>query len=151
MLRFFITVSALLLMFGCVTQQSGEFVPFYQVSTNKPYDDVLAELELAISENNFRVTGHSRVGKVIRDRGTKDFPEFDTIQFCNLTYAKEILLLDPHTIRYMPCNVVTYQHEGKTIVRTHLLPADTDNDKLNRFAEQMNERLKAMVDFAVEE
>ncbi len=150
MLKLIVLCSTLFFIAGCASIP-GEFVPYYQVETRKPYDDVLAELELAISENNFRITGHSRVGKVIRDRGTKDFPEFDTIQFCNLTHAKTILLISPEAIRHMPCNVVTYQVQGKTIIRTHLLPTDTDNKELNLFSAQMNEMLKKIVNFAVEE
>ena len=138
-------------MASCASQPTGEFIPYYQVETRKPYDDVLAELEVAIAENNFRITGHSRVGKVIRDRGTKNFPDYDTIQFCNLTEAKTILLITPHAIKYMPCNVVVYQFEGKTIVRTHLLPTDTDNKALNEFSVKMNRVLKSIVDFAAEE
>jgi len=138
-------------MASCASQPTGEFIPYYQVETRKPYDDVLAELEVAIAENNFRITGHSRVGKVIRDRGTKNFPDYDTIQFCNLTEAKTILLMTPHAIKYMPCNVVVYQFEGKTIVRTHLLPTDTDNKALNEFSVKMNRVLKSIVDFAAEE
>ena len=138
-------------MASCASQPTGEFINYYQVETRKPYDDVLAELEVAIAENNFRITGHSRVGKVIRDRGTKNFPDYDTIQFCNLTEAKTILLITPHAIKYMPCNVVVYQFEGKTIVRTHLLPTDTDNKALNEFSVKMNQVLKSIVDFAAEE
>ncbi len=142
---------SLFLVASCATQPTGEFVPYYQVETHKPYEDVLAEMEVAIAENNFRITGHSRVGKVIRDRGTKNFPEYDTIQFCNLTEAKTILLMSPHAIRHMPCNVVIYQFKGKTIIRTHLLPTDTDNEALNEFSVKMNKVLKSMVDFAAEE
>ncbi|ESS74063.1 putative lipoprotein [Methyloglobulus morosus KoM1] len=136
---------------SCASQPPGEFVPYYEVETRKPYDEVLAELEVAIAENNFRITGHSRVGKVIRDRGTKNFPEYDTIQFCNLTEAKTILLMSPQAIRHMPCNVVTYQFQGKTVIRSHLLPTDTDNKALNEFSVRMNQVLKKMVDFAAEE
>jgi hypothetical protein len=71
-------------LLGCI-KPPGKFMPYYQVETGKPYDEVLAELEVAISENNFRITGDSRVGKVIRERGTLNFPEYDTLQFCNLT------------------------------------------------------------------
>jgi uncharacterized protein (DUF302 family) len=148
--RIFIAIS-LSLIISCAAQPVGEFVPYYQVETHKPYDDVLAELQVAIAENNFRITGHSRVGKVIRDRGAKGFPEYDTIQFCNLTEARKILLMSPHTIRHMPCNVVTYQFQGKTIVRTHLLPTDSDNKELNTFSAKMNVLLKSIVDFAAEE
>jgi uncharacterized protein (DUF302 family) len=143
--------ASLLGITNCASQPPGEFVPYYEVETRKPYDEVLAELEVAIAENNFRITGHSRVGKVIRDRGTKNFPEYDTIQFCNLTEAKTILLMSPQAIRHMPCNVVTYQFQGKTVIRSHLLPTDTDNKALNEFSVRMNQVLKKMVDFAAEE
>lgn len=139
---------------GCVSPipvSGTKIIHYYQAVTQKPYDDVLAELEIAIAEHNFRITGHSRVGKVIRDRGTKDFPDYDTVQFCNLTHAKTLLLLSPHAVSYMPCNIVTYDFNGKTIIKTHLLPVDTDNKQLNQFSEKMNIKLKEIVDFAAEE
>lgn len=143
-------ITSLIIAGGCAQKPKGEFLPYYQAETEKPYADVLAELEIAISEQNFRITGHSRVGKVIRDRGTKDFPEYDTLQFCNLTHAKTLLLMSPHAVRFMPCNIVTYEYNGKTIVRTHLMPTDSDNPELNAFLEQMNSALIEIVDFAVE-
>ena len=145
-----IIVVNLLVMLGCsqfYTQSSLS----YQASTQKPYDDVIAELEIAISEHNFRITGHSHVGKVIRERGTQNFPNYDTVQFCNLTYAKTLLELSPHGISHMPCNIVTYEFEGQTIVKTLLLPTNTDNSELNVFSDKMNQILKQVVDFAVEE
>lgn len=144
-------LASLTMIASCAAQppsQPSEQVFYYEVSTQKPYDEVLAELEAAIAEHNFRITGHSRVGKVIRERGADGFPEYDTIQFCNLTLAKTILEITPHAISFMPCNVVTYQFEGKTIVKTHLLPENSDNLQLNQFAEQMNRQLKQIVDFA---
>ena len=146
-----IILATLTLITSCASQPPAEMTDYYQAETRKPYDDVLAELEIAISEHNFRITGHSRVGKVIRERGTTDFPDYDTIQFCNLTRAKDMLLMSPHAIQYMPCNVVTYAYKGKTIVKIHLLPTDNDNPKLNQFYGKINVMLKAIVDFAVEE
>ncbi len=144
--------SSLLFIACCASQHPNSvIIHHYQATTQKPYEDVLAELEIAIAEHNFRITGHSRVGKVIRDRGSKNFPEYDTIQFCNLSHAKTLLLMSPHAVSYMPCNIVTYIFEGKTIVKTHLLPTDTDNKDLNQFSETMNNKLKQIVDFAIEE
>ncbi len=139
---------------GCALQPqsaTSKVIHAYQAETQKPYDDVLAELKVAIAEHNFRITGHSRVGKVIRDRGTKNFPEYDTVQFCNLTHAKTLLLMSPHAVSYMPCNIVTYAFDGKTIIKTHLIPSDTDNKQLNQFAKKMNKTLKQIVDFAAEQ
>ncbi len=148
--------ASLPLIASCAAQSgpgklSSERVDYYQLETLKPYDDVLAELEVAIAEHNFRITGHSRVGKVIRDRGAVGFPEYDTVQFCNLTLAKTVLEITPHAIGYMPCNVVTYQFEGKTIIRTHLLPEDTGNAELDKFAVTMNPQLKQIVKFAAQQ
>lgn len=153
MLIRFLIFSSLLFIASCASQpkSNSEIIYYYQAKTQKPYDDVLAELEIAIAEHNFRITGHSRIGKVIRDRGTKNFPEYDTIQFCNLTHAKTLLLMSPHAVSYMPCNIVTYAFDNGTIVKTHLLPTDTENDDLNQFAEKMNKVLKQIVNFAVEE
>ncbi len=152
MLKRLVIFASLPLIASCAAQSlHTEEVTYYQVETSKPYDEVLAELEVAIAEHNFRITGHSRVGKVIRDRGATNFPEYDTVQFCNLTLAKVVLEITPHAIGYMPCNVVTYQFEGKTIVRTHLLPDDTNNPVLNKFAKEMNPQLRQIVDFAAEQ
>jgi uncharacterized protein (DUF302 family) len=147
-----IIFASLLFIASCASQSSNsKLIYYYQAETNKPYDDVLAELEVAIAEHNFRITGHSRVGKVIRDRGTKDFPEYDTLQFCNLTHAKTLLLMSPHAVSYMPCNIVTYDYNGKTIIKTHLLPTTTDNEELNQFSKKMNKKLRQIVDFGAEE
>lgn len=150
MLKHFILFFSLLLV-GCKTNPNVELTEFYQAETTKPYADVLAELVIAITEHNFRITGHSHVGKVIRERENIDFPDYDTIQFCNLTHAKKLLQMSPHAVRHMPCNVVTYTFDGKVIVKTRLLPTNTDNKELNQFSEQMNELLKQIVDFTVEE
>ena len=151
MIKFSVIFASLLLIASCATHPTGEFIPYYQVETDKPYDDVLAELKVAIAENNFRITAHSRIGKVIRERGTKNFPEYDTIQFCNLTHAKTLLTLSPHSVKHMPCNIVIYQFNGRTLVNTHLMPADTGNPELDAFSADMNKILKEIVDFAVEE
>jgi uncharacterized protein (DUF302 family) len=136
---------------SCASTPPVEITRYYEAKTDKDYADVLAELKVAIAENNFRITGHSRVGKVIRKRGTTDFPDYDTIQFCNLTHAKELLLISPHAIRHMPCNVVVYEYADHVIVKIRLLPTDTDNPALNAYATEMNVKLKEIVDFAVEE
>lgn len=149
-----ITIFASLpLIASCASQTlpiHQELVTYYQLETTKPYDEVLAETEVAIAEHNFRITGHSRVGKVIRERGAENFPEYDTIQFCNLTLARQVLEISPLAIGYMPCNIVIYQLNGKTVIRIHLLPENTDNPELNKFAVEMNPQLKQIVEFAAE-
>ncbi len=154
MLNRFFYLAIILLISACTTfskPPDSELIHYYQAETTKPYDDVIAELEIAISEHNFRVTGHSRVGKVIRDRGSENFPNYDTVQFCNLSHAEVLLTLSPHAVSYMPCNIVTYEWRGKTIIKTPLLPVDSDKEAFNRLTKKMNKTLKQIVDFAAEQ
>jgi len=135
---------------GCAVQGTATPTRYYQAETTKPYDDVLAELELAITEQNFRITGHNKIGSVIRKRENIDFPDYDTIQFCNLTQARQMLEMSPAAVIHMPCNIAVRSEGGRVIVTTHLLPVDSPNEKLNQFARVMNAKLRKIVDFAVE-
>jgi uncharacterized protein (DUF302 family) len=136
------------LLSGCSTQ---EHEPLYYSAetTTKAYSDVLAELEVAITERNFRITGHNKIGSVIRERENTAFPDYDTLQFCNLTQARVMLEMSPASVAWMPCNVAVRSEGGKVIVTTHLLPTDSTDPRLNDFARRMNEELKAIVHFAV--
>ncbi len=140
-------VIALTLLSACSRPEPA----YYSAATrHKAYQDVLAELEIAITERNFRITGHNKIGSVIREREQIDFPDYDTLQFCNLTEARVMLELSPATVAWMPCNVAVRSEGDQIIVTTHLLPTDSLDPRLNDFARRMNEQLKAIVDFAVE-
>ena len=139
-----------LLLAACAQQRSAEPEHWYQVETVKPYADVLAELEVAITENNFRITGHNHIGSVIRQRDSIDFPDYDTLQFCNLTLARHMLEMSPAAVAYMPCNIAVRSENGKVVIVTHLLPIDGPDVKLNAFFQEMNIKLKRIVDFAAE-
>ena len=144
------TVLLLPLLSGCSVQQPAQSFGFYQVETTKPYADVLAELEIAITEQNFRITGHNHIGSVIRSRENIEFPDYDTFQFCNLTLARQMLEMSPATVSFMPCNVAVRSEGGKVILTTHLLPVDSDNPALNAFFRGMNDKLKKILEFAAE-
>jgi uncharacterized protein (DUF302 family) len=131
---------------GCALEEPS----WYQAESFKPYEEVISELELAIAEHNYRITGHNHIGSVIRMRESIAFPDYDTLQFCNLTQAREMLEISPAAVAYMPCNVAVRSENGKVIVTTHLLPTDTGNEKLNAFFREINRQLKQIVDFAVE-
>lgn len=131
--------------------QSPEPLRYYaRETTLKSYPDVLAELELAITERNFRLTGHNQIGKAIREREHRTFPDYDIFQFCNLTEARRLLEYSPAAINWMPCQIAVRTEGQRIIVTTPLLPAETENAKLNEFSAQMNQTLKAIVDYSVE-
>lgn len=137
-----------LVLTACSLEEAS--TAYYSRETGKKsYQDVMAELELAITERNFRITGHNKIGSVIREREGIAFPDYDTLQFCNLTEARVMLEMSPQTVAWMPCNISLRLENGKVIVTTHLLPVHNNDPKLDQFAETMNQRLREIVDFAV--
>lgn len=136
-------------LLGC-PQKAPDPLFFEAATTQKAYQDVLAELQIAITQRNFRITGHNNIGGVIREREGIAFPDYDTIQFCNLSEARIMLELSPKMVAWMPCNVSVRAQGDQVIVTTHLLPTDSEDPALNDFARRMNEELKAIVEFALE-
>lgn len=127
---------------------AGEVTPdgFYRAETRKPFDDVVDELKRAISEHNFRLAAHNRIGAAIRERNGGDFPDYDTLQFCNLSFAEELLRLDPEGVRHMPCTLSVHSREGKVVVYARQMPANAGDPGLGDFARKMNGHLRAIVD-----
>lgn len=151
--QWFVSLWAAVWLAGCaataLAANNAVMDGYYQAETDKPFQEVVDELKLAISEKNFRLTGHNQIGKAIRERDGGTYPDYDVLQFCNLSYAKELLTIDPDAVRFMPCTMAVYSKNGKVLVIARLMPTDTANPQVNRFGEKMNGILKEMIGFAV--
>lgn len=116
----------------------------------KEFDEVILDLELAITQRNFAIIGRNRIGKAIRSRGDPDYPHTRVIQFCNVEYAHELLTIDPAKIVYLPCRIAVYERDRAVHVTTLLLPEDTNDNKFNNFARKINGLMREMMEYSVE-
>ncbi len=119
--------------------------------TDKAFDDVVFELEFAITERNFRITGRNTIGKGLRERGYDDFPDVEVIHFCNLEYAREVLEIDPGYVAQMPCRIAVHSAPEGTVISLILLPEDHADARINAFARRMNAILREIVEFVLEQ
>lgn len=125
--------------------------PVLRYTVNKSFDDVVFELNFAITERNFRITGRNTIGEGLRRRGYEDFPDVEVIHFCSLEVAREVLLLDPGFVAQMPCRIAVHEVPGGTVVSLITLPEDHADPRVNAFAQRMNETLKEIVEFTLED
>ena len=116
----------------------------------KSFADVVEDLEFMVTEHNFRIVGRNPIGKGIRERGKADFPDYQIVQICNLSYAEAILQRDPGWIRYMPCNLAVYEPDNGFYVTTTLLPTNVPDPQLRQAATEINGILKTTVQYAAE-
>ncbi len=122
----------------------------FQLKSNYDYEETLLNLDIAISEHNYRIIHRSNIGKAIRDRGEKDYPLSTVISFCNITYAKEMMEINSDLINDMPCIVTVREEKGGVIVGTKLMISNTTNQRQNDFATRINNNLTSIVEATVE-
>jgi uncharacterized protein (DUF302 family) len=148
-----VKVAILLAMFitattGCSKNESSNL---YQQYSEYSFEETLLNLDIAISEQNYRIIHRSNIGQAIRDRGQKDFPLSTITNFCNITYAKEMIEINPDLINEMPCTIaVREQATQGIIVSSRLMDEHTSNEKQNEFALKINNNLKSIIAATVE-
>jgi uncharacterized protein (DUF302 family) len=133
---------------GCSKNDTSHI---YLQYSDYSYEDTLLNLDLAISEHNYRIIQRSQIGQAIRDRGDKDFPLSTLTNFCNITYAKQMIEINSDLINEMPCTIAVRQEINKgIIVSTRLMNEQTNNQKQNEFSQNINNNLKSIIAATVE-
>lgn len=141
-------IVTLFLLFGCQPQTENRL---YERESPYGFEDTILNLDIAISEYNYRIIHRSHIGQAVRDRGDKDFPLSTITSFCNITYAKEMMEINPLLINDMPCNIsVRETGEGKVIVGTKLMLETVSDPDQKQFAAKINTNLKAIIGATIE-
>jgi uncharacterized protein (DUF302 family) len=133
---------------ACGQHPGQDPAPRYTAHSSKSFDDVLADLEFAIGEHNFRLSGRNTIGEAIARRDDIDLPPGTVLHFCNLEYARQLLEVDPQYLLHMPCRIAVYEQAGQVTVEARLLP---ENDPAVRaLSQRINRILEEIVSSAVE-
>ncbi len=135
---------------SCSQQDDSNPNRLYQQLSNYNFEDTLMNLDIAISEHNYRIIHRSNIGQAIRDRGEKDYPLSTVISFCNITYAKEMMEINSDLINDMPCIITVREDKQGVIVGTRLMITNTSNAAQNKFASRINVNLLSIVQETIE-
>lgn len=143
----FIPIIGFLLAVSLVAcDQQSETSRHYQKVSPYSFADTMMNLDVAISEFNYRIIHLSEIGQAIRDRGTEDYPLSTVVSFCNITYAHEMLEINPDLISDMPCIVAVREtSDNKVVVSTRLMEEAVEDDEQRTFAKKINQDLKKIV------
>lgn len=140
-----VLVAACAIGSGCAARPP---VP-YERTTMKSVAETVEDLEFAITERNFRITGRLNVGHGIRTRDGGAFPDNEVLLFCNLGLTRRMLERDPGYINYCPARIAVRDQDGTTHISAPLLPAAADPE-LAALARHINGLLREIVDYGIE-
>lgn len=147
-LRAFLIVVTSLVLVSCQPQTENRI---YEKESRYSFEDTILNLDIAISEYNYRIIHRSHIGQAVRDRGDEDFPLSTITSFCNITYAKEMMEINPLLINEMPCNIGVRQTEdGKVIIGTKLMDEQVSDTAQQAFAKKINQNLKGIIGATIE-
>ncbi len=136
-------IVTLFFIIGCQPQTENRL---YERESPYSFEDTILNLDIAISEYNYRIIHRSHIGQAVRDRGDKDFPLSTITSFCNITYAKEMMEINPLLINDMPCNISVRQTgDDRVIVGTKLMLEAVSDPAQQQFAEKINANLKGII------
>jgi uncharacterized protein (DUF302 family) len=91
------------------------------VTTEKPFDEVILEIERKTAEKGFRVLHTHDVAATLAEKGFPREP-LKIIEICNAKYASQVLNKDVKISLMLPCPISVYVQGGKTEIST-LLPS----------------------------
>ena len=143
----FLSLVSLVLLSACQPSTESRI---YERESPYSFEDTILNLDIAISEYNYRIIHRSHIGQAVRDRGESDFPLSTITSFCNITYAKEMMLINPVLINDMPCNIGVRQDADRVIVGTKLMQEAVSDPAQKAFAEKINANLKGIIGATIE-
>ena len=121
----------------------------YGRSVNLPFRQAIERITETLKEEGFGVLSRIDVHEKLREKLGVDFQNYVILGACNPPIAHQSLQAEPNIGLLLPCNVVVYENEGRTIVAAidaGKMLSIVGNHALEEAARQVNEKLRRAVD-----
>lgn len=116
----------------------------YTVETKKSVDEAIESLEESLKEEKFGVLWMFDIKEKLQSKGLEFNKEFKVLEVCNPFEAQRVLNENNLAGYFLPCKIVVYINDGKTIIGmprpTSLISMLNDN-KMKELAKDIEDRL----------
>ena len=120
------------------------------VALDRPFDDVVADVRVALKEQGFGVLTEIDVQATMREKLGEEMAPYVILGACNPPLAHQALGIDPSIGLLLPCNVVVRQADGgRTLVEAldpQVMVKVTGQDRLRPVADEAAGRLAAALE-----
>jgi len=109
------------------------------------FDDALAKVTAELKKEGFGVLTEIDVKATLAKKLDVDFPRYQILGACNPHNAHKALLAEEDIGLMLPCNVIVYEREGKSVVsviKPTVAMGMIDNPELKKIAEGVEDKLK---------
>ncbi len=123
----------------------------YILTSDKPFDTVVANIEKATAEHMFRVLHVHDVQATLAEKGFERGP-LKIIEVCNSAFAYKALEKDINVALFMPCRFTVHTSGNTTVVtlgRPTMISQMLPTSELEGLAKDVEETLKKVMEAAV--
>ncbi len=113
------------------------------------YEEAIEKVTEELKKEGFGVLTTIDVKETLKKKLDVDFNKYIILGACNPPFAYEALKAEMQIGLLMPCNVIIYEKDGKTIVSAFnpsTIAAVSNNEKLNELSAKLNEKIFKVIE-----
>jgi uncharacterized protein (DUF302 family) len=113
------------------------------------FEDTIDKVTEELKKEGFGVLTTIDVKDTLKNKIDVDFRKYTILGACNPPFAHKALLAEEEIGLLLPCNVIVYDKEGKSVVSffdPSLMSKVVENEALNPIAEAVREKLQRVFD-----
>lgn len=114
-----------------------------------PYEEAVEKARAALKEEGFGVLCEIDIKEKLKEKLGVDFRKYVILGACNPALAYATLEEDLNIGLLLPCNVIVYEYEGRSVVSAvdaAKMLSVVGNLKLESTARSVNEKLRRVID-----
>lgn len=113
------------------------------------YEEAIEKVTEELKKEGFGVLTTIDVKETLKKKLDVDFNKYIILGACNPPFAYEALKAEMQIGLLMPCNVIIYEKDGKTVVSAFnpsTIAAVSSNEKLGELSAKLNEKIFKVID-----
>lgn len=114
-----------------------------------PYEQAIEKVTEELKKEGFGVLTTIDVKETLKKKLDVDFRKYIILGACNPPFAYEALQAEEMVGLLMPCNVVIFEKDGKTVVSAfnpQIIGAVSDNKKLGELSMMLNGKISKVME-----
>lgn len=125
---------------------------YYIVESDKPFEQAVTDLEIAVKRHGFGVLHIHDLGATLRSKGIDFAEQCKIFEVCNPQQAAKVLATDMRLNMALPCRISVYTEKSRTMIGlikpAQMLSALSTNPALAQTAEEVEAKTRQMIDDA---
>ena len=120
----------------------------FSKTVSLPYEQAIEKVTEELKKEGFGVLTTIDVRDTLKKKLDVDFNKYVILGACNPPFAHKALVAEEQIGLLLPCNVIVYEKNGRTIVAAFdpmTMAALVENDALKTIAEEVTARLQRVI------